>query len=212
MSTPLEPITLIGNDVRLEMLTHDHVPGLVEAASPPRDSFRYTWVPEPTVDDVTRYVDAAIAAHAGGTALPFATIRISSGTVVGSTRFMNAEFWAAGDGHPSTSRDPDAVEIGATWLTQSAQRTNVNTEAKLLMMTHAFETWRVKRILFKTDVRNDASRANIERVGATLEGILRHHMHSADGDNNGLRDTALYSILADEWDDARSGLLRRLDR
>lgn len=212
MPAQLEPITLTGKGVRLEMLSHDHVPGLLEACRPPRESFRYTWVPEPTISDVARYVDTALAAHAAGVALPFATVHISTGTVVGSTRFMNAEYWASRDGHPSTVDIPDAVEIGATWLASSSQRTHVNTEAKVLMLTHAFETWRVKRVIFKTDARNTTSRANIERVGATLEGILRHHMHSADGENNGLRDTATYSILAREWPDAKVRLTERLDR
>lgn len=212
MPTPLDLINLIGSSVRLEPLGPDHIPGLVQAALPPRESFRLTWVPEPNVDDVARYVDVALAAHASGSALPFATINITTGEVVGSTRFMAAEYWPTRDGHPSQSPFPDAVEIGATWLASSAQRTSINTEAKILMMSHAFEVWGVKRITFKTDARNSVSRANIERVGATFEGIRRHHTYSADGYGDGLRDSAFYSVLAAEWPAAKARLLERLNR
>lgn len=212
VASPLPAVDLIGSGVHLEVLGTRHIPGLIEAARPPRDSFRYTWVPEPDVDDVTRYVRTALDAVANGTALAFATVDREAGRVVGSTRFMNAEFWPSSNGHPSASPLPDAIEIGATWLSSGAQRTHVNTEAKILMLTHAFEEWRVKRVVLKTDARNAASRANIERIGASFEGVLRNHMYSADGNNGGLRDSATYSILATEWPATKLALQHRLRR
>ena len=194
MSAPLTPITLEGRFVRLLPLTNAHVRPLLSAAAGSRESFQYTWVPEPTTADVTRYISAAVAEFEAGAAHPFVTVRIDSpDTVVGSTRFLNLEYWPDATGHPSTRDFPDAVEIGSTWLSHDAQRTQVNTEAKLMMLTYAFETWGVQRVVLRTDARNTKSRANIERIGAKFEGTLRHHKHSTDGANNGLRDTATYS-------------------
>ncbi len=211
MSAPLTPITLEGRFVRLLPLTNAHVRPLLSAASGSRESFQYTWVPEPTTADITRYISAAVAAFEAGTAHPFATVRIDSpDTVVGSTRFLNLEYWPDATGHPSTRDSPDAVEIGATWLSHDAQRTQVNTEAKLMMLTYAFETWGVQRVVFRTDARNTQSRANIERIGAQYEGTLRHHKHSTDGANNGLRDTATYSIIREEWDSVKAHLQAKL--
>ena len=211
MSVPLTPITLEGRFVRLLPLTNAHVRPLLSAAAGSRESFQYTWVPEPTTADITRYISAAVAAFEAGTAHPFVTVRIDSpDTVVGSTRFLNLEYWPDATGHPSTRDFPDAVEIGATWLSHDAQRTQVNTEAKLMMLTYAFETWGVQRVVFRTDARNTQSRANIERIGAQYEGTLRHHKHSTDGANNGLRDTATYSIIREEWDSVKARLQSKL--
>jgi RimJ/RimL family protein N-acetyltransferase len=211
MSAPLTPITLEGRFVRLLPLTNAHVRPLLSAASGSRESFQYTWVPEPTTADVTRYISAAVAAFEAGTEHPFVTVRIDSpDTVVGSTRFLNLEYWPDATGHPSTRDFPDAVEIGATWLSHDAQRTQVNTEAKLMMLTYAFETWGVQRVALRTDARNTQSRANIERIGAKYEGTLRHHKHSTDGANNGLRDTATYSIIREEWDSVKARLQSKL--
>jgi RimJ/RimL family protein N-acetyltransferase len=185
MPLPLTQVTLRGNRVRLEPLSLTHAEGLRIAATESRESFRYTWVPEPTEADVARYIESALSAHTAGTALPLATIRTDTETIVGSTRFMSAEYWSSPDGKPSDSVRPNAIEIGSTWLSVSAQRTFVNTEAKLLMMSYAFEQLDVDRLFFKTDARNAASRANIERVGAKFEGILRHNMYSSDGANDG---------------------------
>ena len=213
MSVPLTPITLEGRFVRLLPLTNAHVRPLLSAAAGSRESFQYTWVPEPTTADVTRYISAAVAAFEAGAAHPFATVRIDSpDTVVGSTRFLNLEYWPNATGHPSTRDFPDVVEIGSTWLSHDAQRTQVNTEAKLLMLTHAFETWEVQRVVLRTDARNAKSRANIERIGAKFEGTLRHHKHSTDGANNGLRDTATYSIIREEWDVVKSSLNEKLSQ
>jgi RimJ/RimL family protein N-acetyltransferase len=207
----LTPITLEGRFVRLLPLTNAHVRPLLSAAAGSRESFQYTWVPEPTTADITRYISAAVAAFEAGTAHPFVTVRIDSpDTVVGSTRFLNLEYWPDATGHPSTRDFPDAVEIGATWLSHDAQRTQVNTEAKLMMLTYAFETWGVQRVALRTDARNTQSRANIERIGAQYEGTLRHHKHSTDGANNGLRDTATYSIIREEWDSVKAHLQAKL--
>jgi RimJ/RimL family protein N-acetyltransferase len=210
MPLPLTPVTLRGNRVRLEPLSLDHVQGLLASAAESRESFRFTWVPEPNDSEVARYIESALGAHAAGTALPFATIRIDTETVVGSTRFMSAEYWASPDGKPSDSVRPNAIEIGSTWLRQSAQRTFINTEAKLLMMSYAFEQLDVDRLFFKTDARNTTSRTNIERVGAKFEGILRHNMYSSDGANDGYRDSAYYSLLHNEWPEAKTALLAKL--
>ena len=134
---------------------------------------------------------------AAGKAVSFATIRISDGVVIGSTRFFDLERWAWPEGHPLQGRSsPDVCEIGYTWLTRSAIRTAANTEAKLLMLTHAFETWQVLRVCLHTDARNQRSRSAIERIGGQFEGILRAHRMAADFI---ARDSARYSILASDW-------------
>ena len=124
--------------------------------------------------------------------------------MLGSTRFMNIEHWP----WDLAGADPDAVEIGSTWLAPSAQRTPVNTEAKLLMLTHAFEVWHVQRVTLKTDARNERSRNAILRLGARFDGVLRANMPAYDG--AWPRDSAFYSILASEWPAVRSGLRTRL--
>ena len=116
---------------------------------------------------------------------------------LGSTRFLALRYFY---GRPH----PDAVEIGGTWLTSTAQRTGVNTEAKLLMLTHAFETWQVQRVDLKTDARNDRSRRAIERIGGRLDGVMRHWQPSlVPGEEGRARDSAMYSILPEEWPDVR---------
>ena len=129
--------------------------------------------------------------------MPFAIVRVADNAVIGSTRFFDIERWSWPTGHPSHGRpEPDGCEIGYTWLTRSAIRTAANTEAKLLMLTHAFETWRVVRVCLHTDVRNERSRAAMERMGGKFEGILRSHRMAADFIP---RDSARYSIVAAEW-------------
>jgi RimJ/RimL family protein N-acetyltransferase len=206
MTAPFEPVVLTGENVVLEPLGRKHRDMMIDAASGPRASFALTWVPEPTDSSVEAYLNEAERQHAGGAGLTFATIKRRDGVLVGSTRFMNAEYWARPDA-PGATRLPDALEIGSTWLVESAQRTGVNTEAKILMLDYAFNRLGVVRVTFKTDARNQRSRANIERVGATFEGILRSHMPASDG---GIRDSAMYSILAAEWPEARKRLITRL--
>ncbi len=142
--------------------------------------------------------------------MPFAIVRSDDGVVIGSTRFFNLERWAWPAGHPSHGRGvPDACEIGYTWLAHSALRTAANTEAKLLMLTHAFETWEVLRVCLHTDVRNLRSRAAIERIGGRFEGILRAHRMAADFIP---RDSARYSIIAEEWPVVNQRLVQRMAR
>ena len=142
--------------------------------------------------------------------MPFATVDKVRARVVGSTRFGNIECWSwPGAPVEPLPHGPDAVEIGWTWLAASAQRTYVNSEAKLLMLGHAFDVWRVRRVTLKTDARNARSRANIERIGCRFDGILRAHMAAWDG---GIRDSAFYSMLAEEWPAAREKLRARLRR
>jgi RimJ/RimL family protein N-acetyltransferase len=135
------------------------------------------------------------------------------GEILGTTRFGNIERWLWPEPFADRGRtdgEPDAVEIGWTWLRHDAQRTAVNTEAKLLMLGHAFEVWKVTRVALRTDRRNARSRAAIERLGAKLDGVLRSHLPTAaDGT---IRDTATYSILDGEWESVRRGLLARLGR
>jgi RimJ/RimL family protein N-acetyltransferase len=208
MDAALFPVMLEAERVRLEPLGVGHVEALVAAAGESRGTYGLTRVPD-GAEAMRAYVDAALADAARGEGVPFATVDKQSGRVVGSTRFCSIEHWA----WTTTPPEPrpvgaDAVEIGWTWLAASAQRTHVNSEAKLLMLAHAFDVWRVRRVNLKTDARNLRSRANIERVGARLDGILRAHMPAADG---GVRDSAMYSILASEWPTVRDRLaaLRR---
>lgn len=210
MSGLVEPVTLTGRHALLEPLSLDHVPGLIAAASGPRDTFALTWVPEPEAEAVTRYVEAALADRRAGRALPFATVDAVTGEVRGSTRFTAMSWWTRLDGTPSPGPGPDAVEIGYTWLAPDAQRTGVNTEAKWLMLSHAFEVWKVQRVEFRTDERNQRSRANIERVGATFEGTLRRDRFNTDGAGDGTRNTVVYSIIAPQWPEVRERLRSRL--
>jgi RimJ/RimL family protein N-acetyltransferase len=205
---PLTPVLLCGASVRLEPLALDHLAGLLEAATGPRESFALTTVP-PDALAMKRYIATALEWHARGAALPFATVDARTDRVVGSTRFGNVERWdwPAGSAHARPPACPDAVEIGWTWLHPSAQRTAINTEAKLLLLGHAFEAWRVHRVTLKTDARNARSRAAIARLGARLDGVLRGHMPAADG---GVRDSAVYSLVASEWPTVQARLRERL--
>jgi N-acetyltransferase len=205
----LTPVTLAGKHVRLEPLARVHVPALATAAaSGPRDSYAFTWVPAGEADAAT-YVDEALKLHAAGKALPFVTIDVATGRVVGSTRYLNVEFWTWPAGNPLQRGEdlPDVVEIGATWLAPAAQRTPINTEAKLLMLTHAFEVWRVHRVSLMTDARNMRSRNAILRLGAKFDGILRAARVAVDGV---IRDTAAFSIVEAEWPDVKAGLQAKL--
>ena len=192
----MEPLTLAGNHIRLEPLAPSHADALVAASG--EDPSLYRWSPVPRDrDQALRYIDTALGWQQAGTALPFATIRLSDGAVIGSTRFWNLERWAWPASHPRHGRPyPDACEIGYSWLARSAIRTPANTEAKRLMLTHAFEVWGVLRVCLHTDVRNQRSRAAMERMGAKFEGILRAHRMAADFTP---RDSARYVILAEDW-------------
>jgi N-acetyltransferase len=203
---PEDPI-LSGQHVRLEPLAHRHADGLAAASA--ADPELYKWSPVPQGPAEARlYIDTALAWRDAGTALAFATIRAADNRVLGSTRFFNLERWAWPEGHPSHGRaTPDACEIGYTWLSRDAVRTAANTESKLLLLTYAFETWNLLRVCLHTDIRNQRSRAAIERIGGQFEGILRAHRMAADFIP---RDSARYSILANEWPAIKQRLQKKL--
>ena len=203
-----DSLILRGKHVRLESLEHRHVDGLVAAADDPA---LYRWSPVPQGKaEAASYVDTALAWRDAGSAVPFAIVRMVDGVVIGSTRFWNLERWGWPAGHPSHGRgDPDACEIGYTWLSRAAIRTAANTEAKLLMLTHAFEVWQVLRVCFHTDARNERSRAALERIGGQLEGILRAHRMAADFIP---RDSVRYSIIASEWPAVKARLQQLANR
>lgn len=185
---------LAGRRVRLEPLEPLHHDGLCEAIHDGRLwELAVTIVPHP--DEVREFIDNAVAARAEGTQIPYATVDAQSGRILGSTRLMviNTKF--------------RRLEIGWTFLAESRQRTGVNTEAKLLMLTHAFEAMEMNRVELLTDVRNAKSRAAIAGLGATHEGVLRHHMLMPDG---WIRDSAVYSITRPEWPDVKSALHGRV--
>jgi RimJ/RimL family protein N-acetyltransferase len=205
----VEGVTLSGNYVRLEPLGHGHVNGLVAAAAADPSLYQWTLVPQGK-DEAARCIEKAGSLRDAGAALPFATVRIADGTVIGSTRFFDFERWAWPEGHARHEwPGPDGCEIGSTWLTRSAIRTAANTEAKFLMLAFAFETWQVLRVCLHTDARNQRSRAAMERIGAKFEGILRGHRMAADFIP---RDSARYSIVAGEWPGVKRRLARLLDR
>jgi RimJ/RimL family protein N-acetyltransferase len=198
-------LTLRGNCVRLEPLDRAHIAPLVDASRD--DSGLYAWSFVPQGEDAVRtYVERALALRNDGRALPFAIIRRSDGTVIGTTRFFDIERWAWPDG----ARDGavfDTCEIGYTWLSPAAIRTAANTEAKALMLEHAFQAWKVRAVTFHTDARNARSRAAIERIGAQFEGILRSHRLAIDLQP---RDSARYSIIAKDWPNVRAHIAKLL--
>jgi RimJ/RimL family protein N-acetyltransferase len=200
----MKDLALQGKHIRLEPLSHRHADGLAAASA--ADPSLYQWSPVPQgIVEASKYIDTALAWSEAGRALAFAIVRIEDDVVVGSTRFFDLERWAWPLDHPRYGRqNPDVCEIGYTWLTRSAIRTAVNTESKLLMMTHAFETWQVLRVCLHSDVRNLRSRVAIERIGGKFEGVLRAHRMAADFIP---RDSARFSILVDEWPDAKRRLI-----
>ncbi|MEP7215618.1 MAG: GNAT family protein [Anaerolineaceae bacterium] len=206
----IRPTTLEGRFVRLEPLELSHIPALILAASEGRETYGWTFVPD-GISAMREYVETAIELRGNRQAVPFATIDRTTGRVLGSTRFANFEHiaWPSANPGQRGAEYPDGVEIGWTWLAASAQRTAVNTEAKYLMLGHAFEAWRVHVVRLKTDRRNERSRAAIQRIGAKLDGIIRADRAASDG---ALRDTALYSLVEAEWPGAKAALEARLSR
>jgi RimJ/RimL family protein N-acetyltransferase len=208
---PMAPdVTLEGDVVRLVPISLEHVPALLAAALVSRENYQWTPVPE-TLEAMTTYVGNAIERAARRQVVAFATTLRASGRIVGSTRFATFEFhdWPEDSPLAQPPGVPDVVEIGWTWLAGDVQRTAVNTEAKLLMLTHAFETWGVKAVRLKTDRRNERSWNAILRIGATFDGVIRAHSPGVDGT---LRDSAYFSIVAEEWPAVRDALQRKLGR
>jgi RimJ/RimL family protein N-acetyltransferase len=190
----LQPVTLEGRWVRLVPLSQEHYPVLC-ALGADEELWRYYPARAATPEEMSAYVRSALEAQDAGTALPFVTVDLASGHIVGSTRFMNAD------------HDNRRVEIGSTWIAKPWQRTAINTEAKYLMLRHAFETLGCIRVELKTDALNRKSRAAILRIGAKEEGTLRQHMVVWDGR---LRDSVYFSLLDSEWPGVKRDLERKL--
>ena len=200
----IDPFVLRGATVQLEPLTTDHVPPLLAAAVADRSTFGFTAVPD-SEEAMRRYVDGLIDEARRDVTVPFVQRRLADDAPVGCTRLMSLVWQAERD-------TPAECEIGGTWLATSAQRSSINTEAKLLLLGHAFEVWGVHRVAICTDARNARSRAAIERLGAAFEGVLRNHRLAAghETDAGTPRDTACYSILPAEWPAIRTRLQDRL--
>jgi len=190
----VSPITLVGQHVRLEPLTQAHAEPLIAAAGD-GELWNSTVTIVPSRNTVSDYIQAALDGQTQGRELPFVIISKSSNQIVGTTRFYEI-------------RPHDrAAAIGYTWLAKSAQRTAVNTDAKLVLLTHAFETWKCMRVELITDVLNEQSRAAILRLGAKQEGILRKHLSLPNGR---IRDSVIFSLIDDEWPDVKQRLATRL--
>jgi N-acetyltransferase len=190
------PLTLDGNVVRLEPIRRDHAALFWDVAKTDLDDI-FRWIPYAmkTREDFEKLIDKAFAEQERGESVVFATVERSSGRTVGSTRFMNID------------RVNKRVEIGSTWIAPAWQRTGVNTEAKYLMLRHAFEEWGCIRVELKTDALNQRSRNAILRIGAKEEGTLRRHLVTWTGR---VRDTVYFSILDSEWPEVKRTLERIL--
>ncbi|HXJ83554.1 MAG TPA: GNAT family protein [Candidatus Methylomirabilis sp.] len=205
--TIMTSLVLRGSTVTLRPLSPTDAAPLAAAAAEARHQYEYTRVPD-GVEDAERYIATALAECEAGRRMPFAIEWRDR--VVGSTSYLDLQHWRWPPGSPlQRTEDPDAVEIGATWLAASAQRTRCNSEAKYLLLSHAFDVWRVHRVTLKTDARNARSRRAIERLGAVLDGVRRADMPAQDGS---IRDSALYSIVRAEWPGVRATLEAALAR
>ncbi len=189
------PVTLEGRHVRLEPLAKAHVAGLAEVGL---DEELWRWIPTQvrTAEEMAAYIETALEEQARGVSLPFAIVEKATGRAMGSTRYGNID------------RAHHRVEIGWTWVAREWQRTAVNTEAKYLLLRHAFETLGCIRVELKTDSLNEKSRAAILRIGAQHEGIFRNHMITASGR---IRHSAYYSIIDSEWPAVKARLESRLN-
>ncbi len=192
----LHPVTLAGRHVRLVPLAAEHCAGLVAAV---RDGelwrLWYTSVPEP--DGMAAEIERRLRLRATGAMLPFTVVDTLSGNIVGMTTYMNID------------AVHQRLEIGSTWYARSVQRSGLNTEAKLLLLAHAFERLGCIAVEFRTHFLNQQSRRAIERIGARLDGVLRSHQRTRDGT---LRDTCVYSIIPSEWPAVRSHLEWQLEK
>jgi RimJ/RimL family protein N-acetyltransferase len=189
------PVTLEGRYVRLEPLAKVHLAGLAEVGL---DEELWRWIPTQvrTAEGMAAYIETALEEQARGVSLPFAIVEKAAGRAIGSTRYGNID------------RTHHRVEIGWTWVAREWQRTAVNTEAKYLLLRHAFETLGCIRVELKTDSLNEKSRAAILRIGAQHEGIFRNHMITASGR---IRHSAYYSIIDSEWPAVKTRLESKLN-
>ena len=194
--TWVTPVTLTGTRIAMEPLAERHLEDLARVAF---DAPVWRWTIARPMDDagLRAWLDQALANVDAGTEVPFATVHQAEGRAIGSSRFM------------SIAPEHRRLEIGWTWVGTAYQRTGANREAKLLQLTHAFETLGAERVEFKTHARNLASRAALLGIGATFEGVLRHHTIMPDGSN---RDSAFYGVLAGEWPDVKARLQTNLRR
>jgi len=191
----LEPVTLRGEHARLEPLSHDQADGLVEAVSDGELwKLWYTFIPK--AEDMHKEIDRRLGLFAAGSMLPF-TVYDADGKIAGMTTYMNVD---------AANR---RVEIGSTWYARRVQRSAVNTECKLLLLTHAFEALQCIAVEFRTHFFNFASRAAIARIGAKQDGILRNHQIMPDGTR---RDTVVFSVIDSEWPAVKRNLQFLLDR
>lgn len=190
----ITPLTLSGKYVRLEPLTFAHEVALNEAAAD-GELWNTDVTIIPKADGMKGYIQFALDGLKQGTQLAFVIVQLPENRVVGTTRFYDI------------FANDRKCAIGYTWLARSAQRTPINTEAKLLMLSHAFETWQCVRVELITDVRNEQSRAAILRLGARQEGILRKHLMLPSGR---IRDSVVFSIIDAEWPEVKANLLARL--
>src|SRR5258708_165958 len=190
----IQPVVLRGRAVRLEPLTEDHAPALTAAGLPP---VMWRWIPTPvtSADEMRAYVSTGVDEMRRGVSLPFVIVDQATSKVIGSTRYANI------------SRADRHLEIGWTWITPAFQRTVANTEAKLLLLTHAFEELQCIRVEFKTDLLNERSRNALARIGAVEEGVFRKHRVTASGR---VRDTVYFSIIDAEWPAVKERLGSRL--
>jgi N-acetyltransferase len=205
----MDEITLSGSYVRLEPLRTEHIGPINDALSHvDRSTFAYAMVPGLANDPsqtAERMVAERLRLRDLGTWIPFVQIRTADDALVGMTNLLAIERWNGPD------LPPTSAEIGGTWLVPPAQRSPINTEAKLLMLTLAFEEWGAKRVQIKTDERNDRSRAAITRLGAVFEGILRNYQPGQGELGSGEpRNTAMFSIIDTEWPAVKANLTQRL--
>lgn len=197
MTSPrLQPVTLAGEVVRLEPLTASHAEPLAQVGLHP-ELWRLQPEPVQTLDDMQRYVDRALAGQRDGNCLPFVIVRQDNGQVIGATRYMDIAL-----AHKR-------LEIGGTWLTPASQRSGANTEAKFLLLQHAFETIGIMRIVFKTELSNMQSRQAILRIGGVEEGVFRKHLITQSGR---ARDMVYFAILDEDWPAVKARLLMRMRR
>ena len=194
--TWVEPVVLAGTRVRMEPLREDHFAGLCDVAFD-APIWRWTIMGEQDEAGLRRWVDTALANAEAGTERPFATVDVGSGRAIGSSRYMSIV--------PEHKR----LEIGWSWIGTAYQRSGRNREAKLLQLTHAFETLGANRVEFKTHARNAQSRTALVAIGATFEGVHRSHTIMPDGS---LRDSAWFSVIKEEWPAVKARILGLLDR
>ncbi|MBB1624742.1 GNAT family N-acetyltransferase [Achromobacter sp. UMC71] len=193
---PLQPVTLEGAIVRLEPLALHHADALAAVGLDP-ELWRLQPEPVESAGDMRRYVERALAGQAAGTCLPFVIVRRSDGQVIGTTRYMDIAL------------PHRRLEIGATWLSPASQRSGANTEAKMLLLQHAFETIGIMRVVFKTEASNTRSRQAILRIGGVEEGVFRKHLIAQSGRT---RDMVYFAILDEDWPSVKARLQARLRR